>query len=243
MRLDSSSRHWRYNSQRADTIDHQYNRIFAPSSGIHALMSEVRKEQAMAGLTSALAKAAGYAGLGHIYEFVNADGRLTKWNCGQAAATTLLTHHGALRVCEDNPSSILCDIENVFPPDQLGGWFGSSRRRVTTICKAHGLCLKEIRGEEQLRAELTCGNPVVVMLGVSGGQLMGWDLPGGHWMVAYGFDDESIFLTNWGEPMPWPNFRKRWRSLVSQLIQMSDRGLAASGTTQRDVAKAPSSLD
>jgi hypothetical protein len=192
----------------------------------------------MAGFTSAPAKTASYAGLERIYEFVNSDGQLTKWNCGQAAATTLLAHYGILSPREDHEASILCVIENVFPPDQLGGWLGSSRRRVTKICNSHGLRMKEIRGEEGLRAELSSGNPVAVMLGVSGGKLLGWDLPGGHWMVAYGFDDQSIYLTNWAEPMPWPEFRERWRSLVSRLIQMSDRGLAAMATPRSDAGKA-----
>jgi hypothetical protein len=181
----------------------------------------------MAEFTSPVSKSAEYAGLGRIFEFVNGDGRLTKWNCGQAAATTLLAHHGALPLPEENACALMCAVESAFPPDQLGGWFGSSRRRVTQICKAHGVRLQEVRGEDRLRGELSSGNPVALMLGVSAGQLWGWDLPGGHWMVAYGFDDASIFLTNWGEPMPWPEFRERWESIVSKLIQMSGRGLAA----------------
>ncbi len=181
----------------------------------------------MAGFTSALAKTAQFAGLERIFEFVNSDGRLTKWNCGQAAAATLLTHHGALPPAETNACSLVQMIEKQFPPDQLGGWFGSSRRRVTSICKAHGVRLAEVRGENALRAELEKNNPVIVMLGVSAGRFWRWDLPGGHWMVAYGFDAESIYLTNWGEPMAWGEFRQRWRSVVSRLIQMSERGLVA----------------
>jgi len=45
-------------------------------------------------------------------------------------------------------------------------------------------------------------------------------------MVAYGFDENAIHLTNWHEPMPWPEFRERWRSWVSRLVQMDERGLA-----------------
>ncbi len=181
----------------------------------------------MAQYASALAKSAAYVGLERIFEFVNGDGRLTKWNCGQAAAATLLTHHGATPLSEASAGSLVCLLENAFPPDQLGGWLGSSRRRVTSICKAHGLPLQEIRGEHDLRRELANGNPVVVMLGISAGKLWGWDVPGGHWMVAFGFDADAIFLTNWHEPMPWAEFRERWRSVVARLIQMNERGLAA----------------
>jgi hypothetical protein len=181
----------------------------------------------MASYITGPAKGGTYAGLERIFEFVNSDGRLTKWNCGQAAATTLLTHHGRLPLPADNAAALMRLVEDAFPPDQLGGWLGSSRRRVMRICKAHSLPLKEVRGEECLRAELSRGNPVALMLGVCGGHVWGWDLPGGHWMVAYGFDDEALFLTNWSEPMPWSEFRTRWRSMVARLIQMSDRGLAA----------------
>lgn len=180
----------------------------------------------MAGFISALTTSTAYSGLARIFEFVNADGRLVKWNCGQAAATTLLTHHGILS-CDDDAATILQLVERHFPPDQLGGWFGSSRRRVASICKAHDLPLKEIRGEDSLRAELSAGNPALVMLGVSAGRFWKWNVPGGHWMVAYGFDDDAIYLTNWGEPMPWSEFRMRWRSVVSRLIQMNERALAA----------------
>jgi hypothetical protein len=178
----------------------------------------------MADFTTALSRGAGYLGLPQIFEFVNADGRLTKWNCGQAAAATLLTHCG-ISPCE-RAVAFMNQIERRFPPNIAGGWFGSSRRRVVSICKGHGLPLTCVRGELDLRAKLSGGDPVIVMLGVCGGRFWKWDLPGGHWMVAYGFDANAIHLTNWHEPMPWSEFRQRWRSWVSRLVQMDERGLA-----------------
>ena len=66
------------------------------------------------------------------------------------------------------------------------------------------------------------------MLGVSSGTFWHIPLPGGHWMVAYGYDREHIYLTNLEEgKMPWTEFRRRWRSWVSLLIRMRLRGLAA----------------
>lgn len=175
----------------------------------------------MAGFTSAFATSAAYAGLGRVFEYVNWDGRLIRWNCGLAAAATLLTHYGWSPARPDEP---LHDIERDFPPDILGGWFGTSRRRVVRICKAYGMPLREVRGEAALRACLATGTPVIVMTQVPAGTLLGRELPGGHWMVAYGFDEQSIYLTNWGS-MPWEVFRRRWRSLISRAIQMSERGL------------------
>lgn len=179
----------------------------------------------MAGLVSPDdPKAADYQGLDAIFEFVNDDGTCVLTNCGQAAATTLLTHYGALVPAADEPTSVLQHIEKVFPPDNLGGYFGTSRRRVTRICKAHGLRLKEVRGEEALRFMLAQRRPVIVMLGVSAGRFLGFDLPGGHWMVAYGFDENHVYLTNGGK-ITWDEFRAGWNGFVPRLIQMRQRGL------------------
>jgi hypothetical protein len=166
-----------------------------------------------------------YRGLAEIFEFVNDDGELFYRNCGQAAAATLLTHEGVLEPTQETAGQIMRSIENAHPPDNFFGWFGTSRRCVTHICKEHGLELEEVDGEEELCRQLDRGNPVVVMLGVSAGKFLGVDLPGGHWMVAYGYDNQSVYLTNNGV-MPWDEFRSGWKSLVSRSIQMRRRGLA-----------------
>src|SRR5436853_1233188 len=133
----------------------------------------------MSGYTAAFARCKSFAGLDGMFEYVNSDGRLTRWNCGQAAAATLLTHFGRLSTLK-NVNDAVIEIERRFPPDQLGGWLGSGRRRVKKICAAHDLSLREFRGETKLRHQLQSGNPVIVMLGVSGGRFWKWDLPGGH---------------------------------------------------------------
>ncbi len=79
-------------------------------------------------------------------------------------------------------------------------------------------------GENELRWHLTNLRPVMVMLGVEGFQFWKWRLPAGHWMVAYGFDSDFIYLTNFGQ-MSWTDFRLGWRSLVPRLISMGQRGL------------------
>jgi hypothetical protein len=181
-------------------------------------------------LTYEQMKAADYRGLASIYEYTNDDGALQKWNCGQAAAATLLTHLGQFEPNPQKASEIMSWIENNHPPDVAGGWFGSSRRRVTRICRSRGVELDEINGIAELRRELDRGNPVIMMLGVHAGKFWRFDLPGGHWAVAYGYDSQNLYLTNWGEPCPWDDFGWRWRSMVSRIIQMSERGLVARPT-------------
>lgn len=170
-----------------------------------------------------------YHGLNSIFEFTNGDGTLTRTNCGQAAAATFLTFYGKLLLAKDEPGQIMGAIESADPPDNLGGAFGTSRRRVTRICRRHGIRLREITGETALREELSRSHPVIVMLGVCGGRLFNrFELPGGHWMVAYGFDRDNVYLTNHGS-MTWDEFRGGWSGFVPRLIGMRGKGLVADG--------------
>ena len=171
-----------------------------------------------------------YRGLPSIFEYVNGDGILHKFNCGQAAACTFLTHY---RVFPDQIDStaahaIISTIETEHPPDNLGGWFGASRRRVERICRTHGKPVEEIEGEAELRKRLATMQPVIVMVGTEGPAVLKWHAPAGHWMVAFGYDDRQIYLTNGAAPgMPWEEFREWWGSFVPRLISMRNAGLSA----------------
>jgi len=168
-----------------------------------------------------------YQGLTRIFQYTNGDGEHWQYNCGQAAACTFLTFHGCLPPAEDKAQGLMRQIEDGHPPDNMGGFFGTSRRRVERICRANGVRTRAIRGETQLRKELTENRPVIVMLGVPGPKVFKrYTMPAGHWMVAYGFDDERVFLTNHGT-MSWEEFRKGWRALVPRLISMNHRGLVS----------------
>jgi hypothetical protein len=179
----------------------------------------------MAGLIYPDASKGGdYHGLSSIFEFVNDDGQLWRTNCGLAAAATYLTY------CQASPAKtgldLLSFLEEQFPPDILGGLFGASRRRVRQIARAFGCHLHAIAGEAELRAALTVGRPVIVMLSTPQGKFLGFDLPGGHWMVAYGYDDEYVYLTN-SDKMTWDEFRRGWNGWIPALIGMRKRGLVA----------------
>jgi hypothetical protein len=171
-----------------------------------------------------------YRGLEKIFEYTNDDGQLVDTNCGQAAAATFLTFHGKLPPLEERAKEVMAAIESAHPPDNFGGRFGTSRRQVIHICRDHGLRVTEIAGEEELRAQLAQSRPVIVMLGVSGGRFLNlFDLPNGHWMVAYGFDGDYVHLTNWGR-MSWAEFHAGWNALVPRLISMRRKGLVLSPT-------------
>lgn len=177
-----------------------------------------------------------YHGVGRIFQYTNDDGRYVRTNCGLAAAATFLTFHQKFPAAEERAHQIMKEIERQYPPDNLGGLFGTSRRRVEQICRAFGLRTRAIQGETALKAHLDYGNPVVVMLGVKAGvnilghrieQVFGFDLPMGHWMVAYGYDAEHVFITNWYQRMTWSEFRWGWDAFVPRLINMRRHGLVA----------------
>jgi hypothetical protein len=160
-----------------------------------------------------------------IFEFTNADGGLPVVNCGYAAAATLLTFHGHISPATESPRRIMTKLEGEHPPDNLAGLFGSSRRRVTRIFRRRGIRIRQIIGEAELRESISQGHPVIVLIGVCAATLFNRiELPGGHWTVAYGFDRETIYLTNYGS-MSWERFRRAWAGFVPRLIDMHGKGL------------------
>src|SRR5207253_2288719 len=164
-------------------------------------------------------------GLSSIFEYTNRDGIRARVNCGQAAAVTLLTHHRKLPADVSRARQVMARVEEHYPPDNVAGYFGTSRRRVTGICRAYGLPLAVIEGEQELQRALAAQQPVIVMLTAAPRRVFNlFDVPGGHWMVAYGFDREFVYLTNYGR-MSWSRFRSGWSSFVPRLINMRRKGL------------------
>lgn len=164
-----------------------------------------------------------YRGLDWIFEYTNYDGALTTWNCGQAAAATFLTHHGKMDPVQA-PTNMAW-LEEHFPPDQLGGWFGTGRKPVERAVQSFGLDLVEVIGIDGIREQLDRANPVVLMLGIPSGKFLGFNLPGGHWMVAYGYEGNQVHLTN-GCPMTFEEIEAGWRGIAPWWIGMNGRGLA-----------------
>jgi hypothetical protein len=179
----------------------------------------------MAGIVRPTEFAAGYHGLRSIFEFTNTDGSMPVVNCGYAAAATLLTFHGHISPSMQSPRRIMTRLESEHPPDNLGGIFGSSRRRITRIFRRLGVRIRAICGEDRLREAVARGRPAIVLVGVCAARVFNRiELPGGHWTVAYGFDSDSIYLTNYGS-MSWERFRRVWVSFVPRLVDMHGKGL------------------
>src|SRR3954469_25360186 len=111
-----------------------------------------------------------YRGLPSIYEFINSDGTIRRYNCGHAAGCSFLTFAGALPADPEPEQArgVIAQIEKEHPPDNMGGWFGASRRRMERMCRANGVQFTRIAGEEVLRESLEAGRPVIVVIGTEG---------------------------------------------------------------------------
>jgi hypothetical protein len=162
----------------------------------------------MAGTIYAYANTRGFYGLSSIYQYVNADGQNPRTVCGQAASATLLTY------CTGRPANLstLRAIERTHPPDILGGILGTSPRRVQAILVYYGaIGLGTIGNEESLKRLIRGLFPVICLIQNSGGLFGLGD--GAHWLVAFAYNDNGIFVTNYGNVfLSWSAWREKWNS-------------------------------
>lgn len=188
-----------------------------------------------------------YRGLPRLFEFVNDDGDLPVYNCGQAAVATMLRFlqdatasraSNAQPPAPELPDDLLTWVEKEHPPDNLGGWLGTSRRRVERGLRAFGHRPRAIHGEDNLRRCLEHGLPAIVSFQLVVGRFWKFDIPSGHWVVVFGYDADYVYITNWWEQrITWPDFREGWFGWVPALTNMRGTGLIVpptrptSGTT------------
>jgi hypothetical protein len=156
-------------------------------------------------------------GIHSLMAYVNQDGFIHYRNCGQAAAAT------ALRYKHLFYEQGLTGIEQNFPPDCALGLFGTSKTQVCNILSALKCHWHEIEGKKALKHAIQHKHPVLVMLSLP------TFLPTGHWMVAYSYDDENIYLSNYRrhkDRMTWETFEEGWDSPISYTIDMDNTGIA-----------------
>lgn len=147
-----------------------------------------------------------------IWGYTNQGARNPDNTCGQAAVATLLTYHNPVAFKPLNDNKYVLNLESGFPPDTLGGVFGTSWQRMEKMARANGLRVDWIRGTDDLKYWVRSGYPVIVMLDIARDKA-GWDRAvGGHWAAVYAYDASGFYLTNWQNSAPCPNdkFGKGW---------------------------------
>ena len=144
-----------------------------------------------------------YKGVGDpIIEFVNEDGKFSGWNCGQAAVASLLCQ----RVPGASYSPLMTELEANFGPDNPFN-LGTSPRQVRRALKAYGLNVKTVRGQHNLKRHMPC----IITFKFELMKVLGVSIPTAHWMMAYGYDDDYVYVTNWWDNrIAWPEFMAGW---------------------------------
>lgn len=155
----------------------------------------------------------GFHGLSSIFQYVNADGQNPGTACGQAACATLLTY------CAGRPANIstLRDIERTHPADIRGGQWGTSPSQIEACLTHYGArSTSHIETEDSLKRSLRSSFPVICIIQNSGGLFGLGD--GAHWFVPFAYNDDGIFVTNYGSNpfLTWAQWREKWNSPLSQ---------------------------
>lgn len=170
-----------------------------------------------------------YKGLSSIVEYTNDDGDLTKTNCGQAAAAVLINHYSNELQSESmKRSELVRDLEKEYPPNIMFGAWGTSPTQLVKMLGSHNLKVGKIQGYVEFKELLKDKLPVVVLVGVPYKEFLHLQIREPHWMVAYGFDKDNLYLTNWGK-MLWKDFYLGWEDPLIRLVGMAGTGFFIGG--------------
>jgi ABC-type bacteriocin/lantibiotic exporter with double-glycine peptidase domain len=162
-------------------------------------------------------------GVSEIVEFVNEDGAQSQYNCGQAAIATLVKFH--------NKDVSVQEVEHWYPPDAMFGYFGTSKRRVEKALNGYGLNPKTITGIDAVKESLRNGIPGLVLCEFVFKEVWGLKIPSAHWMMAFGYDDDYIYVSNWSfNKMKLNDFERSWKGMVPRLVSMDESMIVHQGS-------------
>ena len=122
------------------------------------------------------------------WNYTNKDsgGLHTKTCCGQAAVYSAIRTAGS-------PTMTFRTFVRTYPPDVLGGTFGSSKELIRRMLWSHGHISTNASGESELRSQLLNG-PVIVCLDINAAGNDGFGL---HWVTVFGYTASRYYLSNW----------------------------------------------
>jgi hypothetical protein len=164
----------------------------------------------------------GFKGIEEILkvEYVNEDGKLSKYNCGQAAVATLIQFY------QRDREGVMEWLEKEHPPNVLFGYLGTTRRRVERGLRAAGLRPYTIHGVDALKKSLDDGKPGIFTYQFELMKVLGVSIPTAHWMVAFGYNDEYVFVTNWWKHrIPWDEFLVGWSGWIPAITSMKNAAI------------------
>jgi hypothetical protein len=167
-----------------------------------------------------------------MWQFTNWDFPNTGTTCGQAAAATIITHWFEKRSDEAFKKSLATYLYKNYGPNNVLGWFGTSWQQVVaSITNPYKLSWRKVSGENDLRAELKKGIPVIVIVDSERLRQRGYSYPkatvgiAAHYVVVYGYDSGYYYVSNHpGNGIAKKDFLESWNTWVHGGIDGGNRG-------------------
>jgi len=167
-----------------------------------------------------------------MWQFDNWDFPVQDTTCGQAAAATIITHWQKLRGDDAFKKKLASFLYNNYGPNNVFGKFGTSWQQVVnSVTIPYKMSWRKVSGENDLRAELNKGIPVIVVLDSERLRQRGYDYkpsPVGisaHYVVVYGYDKDFYFVSNHDKNWVRRNdFLESWNTWIHGPIDGGNRG-------------------
>jgi hypothetical protein len=173
-----------------------------------------------------------YKGICDLWEFDNDDFPVNNTTCGQAAAATIIAHWKHWHRDDAAKATLTSFLYRNYGPDNGLGYFGTSWQRVVnSITGPYQMSWRKSSGEDDLRAELNKGIPVIVVLDAERLRQRGYSYPratvgvAAHYVVVYGYDSGFYFVTN--HDQNWiarKDFLESWNTWIHGAIDGGNRG-------------------
>lgn len=151
--------------------------------------------------------------------------------CGQAVIATLLDHSGKdpysiERIESSDPAlhfpadAIIHEVHRDFGPNWILKNTLTVRSQIKKALTAYEIPYTEVvhkpfrsaaMARERLEEQLRSGQPAVILIDTRTLKMGG--LFTLHWLIAFGYDDETIAVATWGKNIriPWDDFMRAWR--------------------------------
>jgi hypothetical protein len=170
---------------------------------------------------------AGYQGKCSIYQFTNIDFPISKTSCGQAAACTALWAVGMGPRWNNDKVEFMRSYWRHAPPKitiagvkDLGGNLGTDWRQINYGLdgyKSYGVQYSWQSGRANLEKYLRMGWPCIIMLDCGTLAQYNYAWMTGHWVVAYGYDANGFYVTNFpNNYITWTELNKAWGGVLTE---------------------------
>lgn len=163
-----------------------------------------------------------YQGVGLLIPYSNEGAPDPNRASGAAALATIADFYSLVARNPNTP--LVKQTYETFPPDISIGIQGHSRARMQSALQEAGFTSPAYRGVDALQSALRQNMPALVLLDVGAAASEGWSTWGTFWTVAYGYDGEGVYLSNWpGDgKCAWGTFKEAWNTDLTRTAGLNN---------------------